>query len=166
MIDWSGSYLDEISTFDMYRILKARQDVFVVEQNCVYQDMDSIDQYAWHLCAWQKKSRESELEKAEKTLMAYLRVVFPGHKYAEPSIGRVLTTQEARGTGLGKQLLEKALLYIDQKYPHQHVRISAQSHLHQFYAAFGFVSVSEPYDEDGIPHVEMLRRAPGLVGQQ
>lgn len=151
MVEWSGSYFNEISTLDMYRILKARQDVFVVEQNCVYHDMDITDQYAWHLCAWQ---RESEIE---KTLLGYLRVVFPEHRYREPSIGRVLTIKQARGTGLGKELLKKALVYTDQKYPGQSIRISAQHHLNRFYSDFGFEAASEPYDEDGIPHIEMLR---------
>jgi ElaA protein len=93
-----------------------------------------------------------------KNIVAYLRVVLPGYKYKEPSMGRVLTIQQARNTGLGKQLIKEALINIEVVFPNQPIRISSQEYLIKFYNSFGFTVVSEPYDEDGISHIEMLKR--------
>jgi len=152
-IDWQWSLFDELSARDLYDILKIRQAVFVVEQDCAYQDVDDIDQYAWHLLGIQQSG-------TTKRLVAYLRLVYPAIKYPEPSIGRVLTVASVRGQGLGKALTREALAQAAREYPGQRVRISAQSHLSDFYKEFGFEIVSEPYDEDGIPHVEMLTTQP------
>ncbi len=150
-VEWQWSLFDELSTRDLYDILKIRQAVFVVEQNCAYQDLDDVDQHAWHLLGKQGT--------APKLLVAYLRLVYPDMNYPEPAIGRVLTLASKRGQGLGKALTKEALAQAARKYPGQPIRISAQLHLSNFYQEFGFEIVSEPYDEDGIPHIEMLRPA-------
>jgi len=152
-VEWKWSLFDELSARDLYAILKIRQAVFVVEQDCAYQDIDDIDQHAWHLLGKQQSG-------ATQRLVAYLRLVYPTIKYPEPSIGRVLTGASARGQGLGKAMTREALAQAAREYPGQPVRISAQSYLFEFYNEFGFEIVSEPYDEDGIPHVEMLTTQP------
>lgn len=149
MHEWSWKKFEELSLAELYEILKVRQEVFAVEQSCIYQDVDDLDKVSWHLFAKQKSDEDSG------KIYAYLRVVFPKYKYDEPSIGRVLTIVEARGKGMGKVLIDKALMYIEKELPNQAIRISAQKYLEGFYSGFGFKSVSEPYDEDGIPHIEM-----------
>ena len=150
MIKWQWSSFDELSLHALYEILKIRQAIFVVEQDCSYLDTDDLDQVAWHLIGWHEDANN-------KKMVAYLRVVFPGEKYPEPSIGRVLVLPESRKTGLGKKLTAEAIARIADEYPNTAIRISAQQHLQKFYAAFGFKAVSKPYLEDGIPHIEMLR---------
>ncbi len=149
-IRWHWSTFDQLTRDQLYEILRMRQEVFTVEQDCAYQDADGKDPFAWHLCGW---SGESE----SPALLAYLRMVFPGKKYAEPSIGRVLTAASTRGTGLGRELMRRAVENTEREYPHAPIRISAQQHLERFYGELGFERVSDPYDEDGIPHIEMLR---------
>jgi ElaA protein len=151
MIKWQWKLFKELSVDDLYAILKVRQEVFAIEQDCIYQDMDDLDKFAWHLIGTTKSSHKSP------EVVAYLRVVFPNHNYKEPSIGRLLTVKSVRGTGLGKELLRQALYKMSSDYPKQAIRISAQQHLIKFYYNFGFTQVSEPYDEDGIAHIEMLR---------
>jgi ElaA protein len=138
--------LNGMSAPQLHAVLAAREAVFIVEQKCAYQDADLLDQYSWHLTAW-----------AGDRVAAYLRVVDAGKKYAEVSIGRVLTAREHRGTGLGKSLMAEALRRIDAAEPVQAVRISAQAHLVNFYRGYNFRTVSDVYLEDEIPHVEMLR---------
>ncbi|WP_237058677.1 GNAT family N-acetyltransferase [Microbulbifer sediminum] len=152
MAEWQWSRLDDLDRQQLYEILRERQAVFTVEQDCPYQDADGRDWTAWHLCSWDSGVPQPRL-------LAYLRLVDPGHKYTEPSIGRVLTTESARGTGLGRELMRRAVALSDRVHNHAAIRISAQLHLADFYREFGFEQVSEPYDEDGIPHIEMLRQA-------
>lgn len=152
MLDWQWKRYDELTTTELYEILKARQAVFVVEQNCAYPDIDDLDQNAWHLMGWDSH------DPGTRTLRAYLRLVGPHNRYPEPSIGRVLTTGEVRNSGFGRESLRRAVEHAARHYPEQAIRISAQQHLAKLYAEFGFTTVSKPYDEDGIPHVEMLRR--------
>lgn len=147
MVQWQVKTFEELSTRDMYEILRVRQEVFVFEQNCPYQDVDGLDDVSWHL--YQK-------DEASDKILAYLRITFAGHKYDEVSIGRVLTTDAARGMGLGKSLIAEAMHFLAEQCPNQPVRISAQLYLQEFYEGFGFKVVSAPYDEDGIPHIEML----------
>ena len=135
---------------ELQRIHMARQQVFVVEQNCVYLDADEVDEASWHLAAWRA---------GDALPLAYARIVAPGVKYAEASIGRVITSAAARGTGLGRELVRRAVEQAEAIFPGCGIRISAQAHLVRFYAAFGFAPVGEEYLEDGIPHVEMLRPA-------
>ena len=150
-MNWQWSSFEELSRDNLYDVLKVRQAVFVVEQNCAYQDADDLDPVSWHLMGWRETT-------AGRELVAYLRVVFPGKKYPEPSIGRVLTTAPVRGTGVGKALTREAITRIALEYPQMSIRISAQRYLEKFYSEFGFETVSDPYKEDGIPHIEMLRK--------
>ena len=147
---WRCARLEELSPRDLQRIHEARQQVFVVEQRCAFQDADRSDEHAIHLSAW---SPEGELQ-------AYARIVDPGVKYAEPSIGRVLTAASSRGTGLGRELLRRAIAACEAAFPGRGIRISAQQRLERFYREAGFVGVGEPYLEDDLPHLEMLRPAP------
>ena len=127
----------------LYKILAMRQRVFVVEQNCAYLDADGVDHVSRHLWA----------EAADGAVRAYVRIVPAGIKFAELSIGRVITAPEARGTGLGKELMQRAIAASG----NVTIRIGAQAHLEKFYGELGFVRASDVYDEDGIPHIEMLR---------
>jgi ElaA protein len=152
MIAWDWGRLHELPPTDLYEALRARQDVFVLEQRCLYPDLDGYDLEAHHLLGW------TDVQ-GVRTLVAYLRCLAPGTKYAEASLGRVLTTQAARGTGAGRLLVQEGVRRLLALYPGQAIRIGAQAHLQAFYGEAGFCTVSEPYDEDGIPHVEMLRPA-------
>jgi len=145
---WRWCRFEALSVFELQAIYMARQQVFAVEQQCAYLDADGIDDMSWHLAAWSSDQRLP---------LAYARVVHPGVKYAEPSIGRVITTAPARGTGLGRELVRRAIEHASAAFPEHGIRISAQSRLEHFYAGFGFAIVGERYMEDGIPHTEMLR---------
>ncbi|MEP7296898.1 MAG: GNAT family N-acetyltransferase [Burkholderiales bacterium] len=147
-LTWRWCRFDELSVFELEAIYRARQEVFSIEQACAYLDADGFDQHSWHLTAWSPD---------QPTPLAYARVVHPGQKYAEPSIGRVITTARARGTGLGRELVRRAVDQCAAAYPGQGIRISAQTRLERFYVGFGFAPVGPPYMEDGIPHTEMLR---------
>ena len=150
MIEWEWKHFDGLTGAELYEILARRQDVFILEQTCLYPDMDGLDQQAWHLLGWQTGD-------SGRRLAAYLRCLAPGAKYAEMSLGRVLTTGFARGGGIGRQLLDQGIGHAERQFPGQRIRIGAQRHLERFYASFGFRTVSEPYDEDGIMHIDMLR---------
>ena len=149
-IDWRVCRFSELSPVELARIYRARQEVFAIEQQCIYLDADSLDEIAWHIAAW---SPEVALP------LAYARLVNPGGKYDEPSMGRVITTAPARGTGLGRELVRRVLEHSEQVFPGLGVRISAQERLARFYGEFGFATVGAAYLEDGIRHLEMLRRA-------
>lgn len=132
---------------ELNNIFMARQQVFSLEQECVYLDADGFDEHSHHLAAWAPGHRVP---------LAYARVVEPGLKYAEPSIGRVITTAAARGSGLGRELMRRAVAHCEHAYPGLGIRISAQTRLEAFYSEQGFVAMGVPYMEDGIPHTEML----------
>lgn len=140
---WHEKAFDELSVGELYAILALRGRVFVVEQNCPYLDPDGADLVSRHVWATNEAG----------DIVAYLRVVPEGVKFAEVSIGRVITAPEARGTGLGKELMRRGIAAVGVA----PIRIGAQAHLEKFYGELGFTRASEPYDEDGIPHVEMLR---------
>lgn len=125
----------------------ARQQVFCLEQNCAYLDADGYDESAWHLAAWSP---------AHQAPLAYARILPPGAKYPEPSIGRVVTTAPVRGTGMGRELVARAIALSRTLHRGHGIRISAQSRLERFYETFGFVIASDRYMEDGIPHTEMV----------
>ncbi|WP_224788752.1 GNAT family N-acetyltransferase [Pandoraea terrae] len=144
---------DELEPALLYRVLEARSAVFVVEQDCVYQDIDGRDLQCLHLIA-QARDAQGELR-----IVAYLRLLPPGLAYEEASLGRVLSTAPYRGTGIGRELIARALSEIEAHWPGAAVRISAQAYLERFYGAYGFVTQFGPYDEDGIPHLDMLRAA-------
>lgn len=149
MLQWSFKAFSDLTAFELYEILKARQAVFVVEQRCAYLDADDCDQMSHHLVGRSDAG----------LLLAYCRIVPPSVKYAEPSIGRVITTAHGRGKGYGKLLMAEAISRLRSLYPNSPIRIGAQLYLERFYAAFGFARCSAPYDEDGIAHIEMLLRA-------
>ena len=146
-LTWRACRFEQLSVFDLDAIYRSRQQVFSIEQQCVYLDADGFDADSLHLAAWSP---------AHKLPLAYARVVRPGLKYTEPSIGRVIITVPARGTGLGRELVRLAIALSQQAHPGQGIRISAQTRLTAFYAAAGFAAVGEPYMEDGIQHTEML----------
>lgn len=148
---WRCARFEDLDAAEMHDILQARAAVFVVEQKCVFLDVDGADPQCWHLAG-----RAGE----GGALLAYCRLAPPGVKYAEPSIGRVLTTGAARGIGAGRVLMLEALARAGALWPGHAIRIGAQQHLGGFYGGFGFAQSSEPYDEDGIMHIEMLRAAP------
>jgi ElaA protein len=145
---WIWSRFADLGVDNLYDALALRCRVFVLEQG-PYLDPDGIDRQSWHLLGRDEAG----------VLQAYLRVVDPGVKYAEPSLGRVITSAETRGTGLGRRLVAEGVARCVLAWPGQGIRISAQAHLARFYGEFGFASVGEPYLEDNIPHVEMARPA-------
>ena len=145
MINWTYQHYNELTTANLYRLLELRSKVFVVEQNCVYQDLDYKDQKSWHLMGWHNDQ-----------LVAYVRIIPPGISYDEASIGRVITHPEYRRTGLGKELMQLAIKKTCEQFDVTSIRIGAQCYLIRFYEALRFAICSEEYLEDGIPHVEMM----------
>jgi ElaA protein len=150
---WRWARFDDLGVHDLYDALALRCRVFILEQ-APYQDPDGIDPSAWHLLGRSGESGE---------LVAYLRVVDPGAKYPQPSIGRVIAARAWRGTGVGRLLMSEGIARCEAAWPGQAICISAQAHLQRFYGSLGFEAVSDPYLEDGIPHIEMLRPAPLVV---
>ena len=151
-VHWHWSRFHALSLDDLYDALALRSAVFSVEQACAYLDPDGVDRHSSHLLGRDQSG----------VLQAYLRVVDPGVKYVEPSIGRVITCKQARGTGLGRRLFAEGVSRCTRAWPGHGIRISAQSHLDRFYGSFGFEPVGEIYLEDNIPHLEMLRPADGV----
>ncbi|WP_027382988.1 GNAT family N-acetyltransferase [Epilithonimonas caeni] len=145
-VDWKIKTFSELTTTELYEIIKARVNVFVVEQDCPYPDLDDYDQKAIHL--WAEDNGE---------VLAYCRIFDKGIKYPEASIGRVITTEKGRGKGLGKQLIAYAIDIIENRLRTSEVRISAQDYLLKFYSGFGFQETAKKYLEDNIPHTEMFR---------
>ena len=138
--------MHELTASELYIILKLRSEVFVVEQNCVYLDADGKDAGAYHLCGWLNN----------EVLVAYARLLAPGVSYNEASIGRVVTSPAHRKDGHGKILMQKAIDHTMDLFNISAIKIGAQQYLIKFYNSVGFSVTSEPYLEDGIPHVEML----------
>lgn len=148
MVTFDFLPFDRLTPRQVHDVLQLRQRVFVVEQRCAYLDADGADPKCWHALGVQ-----------DGVLVATARLVPPGLKFVEPAIGRVVTAPEVRRSGVGRQLMVEALAQVRRLWPGQPVRIGAQRYLERFYGSLGFVPVGEPYDEDGIPHVEMLREA-------
>lgn len=150
MTEWQWRTFAALSTAELYDVLAARQQVFVLEQRCFYNDFDGLDPQAHHLLGWR-------VIDGQRQLAAYLRCLAPGVKYAEMSLGRVLTAKAARGLGVGRELIAQGIAHAEREYPGHRIRIGAQHYLERFYASFGFQTVTPVYDEDGIAHVDMLR---------
>ncbi|MDY7232418.1 GNAT family N-acetyltransferase [Hyalangium rubrum] len=150
MLHWQWKKFQELTVDELYGVLALRSQVFVVEQKSIYLDADGYDRGSYHLLG-------QSTEAPEPSVAAYLRVLPPGLKYAEASLGRVVTASSVRRYGYGKVLLEKGISFIEANYPNTPIRIGAQHYLKRFYEGFGFRQVSDVYDEDGIPHIEMLR---------
>ena len=140
------SRMESMTALELYEVIKARESVFVVEQQCAYQDADGADPRSWHLCVL-----------LDGELAAYARVVEPGVKYEEPSIGRVITLKEFRNLKIGRALVAEAITFTESNFQGQGIRIGAQAHLQNFYSSLGFQPVGDTYDEDGIPHIEMFK---------
>ena len=144
-------------------MLEARNAVFVVEQNCVYHDVDGLDKDAWHLFAYAGEAQPNASgassappDRAQASALAgYLRVLLPDATDADIRIGRVLTSSNFRRIGLGSAMLEQALKHIVAQWPTVAIKLHAQAHLQMFYGAFGFEPISDVHDDDGIPHIWM-----------
>ena len=149
-VTWQWSRFEDLEPAHLYEIVRLREGVFIVEQNCVYLDADGRDPAAWHLLGWLGKN-------GARRLAAYARVFPPGVRYPEGSVGRVITAPEVRRTGLGRILMKEALIRLETLAPGQPIRIAAQRYLENFYSSFGFTTASAPYEEDGIIHVDMVR---------
>lgn len=145
---WQTAGFQALGNEELYKLLSLRQEVFVLEQQCFYRDLDDFDQQAAHILCWQ-----------DTQLMAYQRCLAPGSSYKESSIGRIVVAPAARGTGLGKDLVERGIAHNLQHWPQSNIRINAQLHLEGFYTDLGFATQGEAYDEDGIMHVQMLYKA-------
>jgi ElaA protein len=179
MLSWRFAPFDKLTPREVHDLFQARVGVFVLEQNCAFQDVDGADPQCWHLMGYSPPpSAEGGATSASAFLgegramspsplgegrggglVAYCRIVPPGVKFPEPSIGRVLTTAGARRTGAGRALMREAVARIEALWPDKPIRIGAQRYLERFYGEFGFAKASEPYDEDGIVHIEMVRSA-------
>ena len=144
-IHWRCLRFNDLKLSELYDLLALRQEVFVLEQTCFYQDIDGLDQDALHVVGWQDG------------LVAYTRILKPGVRFQEVAFGRVLTKHAVRGTGVGRELITKTIAFIENEFSTPVIRISAQHYLEKMYRNFGFSTVSEPYLEDGIPHIEMLK---------
>ena len=146
---WEIRKFSDLDVATLYAVLKIRQEVFVVEQNCPYLDADGLDQIAHHIVA------RSDTGK----VLAYARVFLPTAEQPFSRIGRVLSAGAKRGSGLGKQLMQRSLDYVLKEAPNTPVRLSAQCYLKEFYTGFGFTEIGDEYLEDDIPHIDMERAA-------
>ena len=143
---WTCLRFEELSVRQLYDVLALRSEVFVVEQNCVFQDIDGLDPQTWHL-----------LGEDGGKLAAYTRLIPPGVKAPDALIGRVVTAPAARGGGTGRLLMTEAVAQCERLWPGQAITLHAQAHLERFYGSFGFEPAGAQYLEDGIPHIEMRK---------
>ena len=144
-LTWKLKKFDELTVTELYAIMQLRNEVFVIEQNCVYQDADDKDQLCQHFCGWD----------ADK-LVAYTRIIPPGISYAQASIGRVVTSPAYRAGGAGRQLMKESISLTFSQFNCTQIKIGAQVYLTKFYQSLGFVPSSIEYLEDGIAHIEMI----------
>lgn len=145
IMNWTYKQFSELTGYEVYEILKLRVAVFVVEQECPYHEIDGHDYDSTHVSYIDTKG-----------IAAYTRLLPKGVKYDEPSIGRVIVREDLRGTGLANRLMEHAMHYIIEEWSPEKIRLQAQTHLVDFYGRHGFEVISNPYLEDGIPHVDMF----------
>ncbi|GIZ51974.1 GNAT family N-acetyltransferase [Noviherbaspirillum aridicola] len=150
MLDWTWLPFHALTPEQLYDAMMLRQRVFVIEQRCLYPDADGLDPACRHGLAYSPSG----------TLHAYARILQPGVRHPEPSIGRVVVVPELRGRGLGRDLMQAAMREAMRLFPGQPLRISAQAHLRDFYRQFGFEPSGPVYDDAGIPHVDMFSRGP------
>jgi ElaA protein len=147
-ITWYHKHFKALNTSELYQILQLRNEVFIVEQNCPFQDLDDKDFKSYHLMGFDTESQK---------VIAYTRIVPAGESYEEASIGRVVTSPLARNAGIGKELMKKSINLLEELYGGVSIRIGAQLYLKKFYESFGFQQVDEIYLEDGIEHILMIR---------
>ena len=145
-MNWTCLRFQQLGVDDLYDALALRAAVFVVEQGCIFQDADGADRAGSHLLG----------RDAAGVLQAYLRIVDPGVKFTEPSLGRVITSPASRGSGLGHRLVDEGIAHCESAWPGRAIRIGAQARLEAFYAEHGFAREGGDYIEDGIPHCEMV----------
>jgi ElaA protein len=145
-LKWTLKSFDELSVGELYDVLAARIRVFVVEQDCPYQEADELDKVSLHMIVTDDQGR----------VAAYIRLIPPGKAYAEAAIGRVIVAEEFRGIQLGREIMERGKQEIATRWPGASIRIGAQIYLNKFYASLGFENQGDEYLEDGIPHIEML----------
>ena len=148
MVNWTIKRFDELTLDELYNILQLRNEVFIVEQNCVYKDLDGKDRSAWHLMAVE-----------DGKLVAYTRILPPGVSYNDPAIGRVVTSSLKRRSGLGRELMKRSIEACRIFFGKTSITLSAQVYLQSFYESFGFMPVGEEYLDDGIPHIKMSRNS-------
>ena len=150
-IDWDIKSFKGLGTDELYGLLKLRVDVFVVEQNCPYPEIDDKDRHpeTLHLFG---KNKDGEI-------LAYLRILPPGLLFKQVCIGRVVVKKNSRGQGISNVMVKKALEQINRTWPRENIQIGAQVYLKDFYESFGFEAVSKSYLEDGIPHIDMIRKS-------
>lgn len=148
-VGWQCLEFQKLNVNILYQLLKLRGDVFVVEQQCPYADLDGLDTQPGtrHLLGWESGSGD---------LVAYLRILHPGLVFPEVGLGRFVVAGGCRGKGLGHRMLDQAFYRVRQLWPGENIRISAQVYLKKFYASHGFITISQNYVEDGIPHVDMF----------
>lgn len=142
---WQTKVFDELDASQLYAALRLRQEVFAVEQDCLYLDLDNLDQVATHMLAW-----------ANGQLLGYQRCLPPGTSYAESAIGRIVVAAPARGRQLGRELVQRGIRHNRERWPGRGIRINAQSYLRDFYQGLGFVADGDEYGLDGIPHIQMV----------
>jgi len=146
-VDWELKRFDQLSLTELYQILKSRVDIFVVEQECPYPEIDGIDPDCLHL-----------FKKDQNQIVAYARLVPKGILDPDPMIGRIIVGNEYRKLGYGRALLNQAISVITDQWHEKEIKLQGQVYLRDFYRSLGFKEVSEPYLEDGIPHVDMIRK--------
>lgn len=144
-LDWNMKNFQELTNDELYSIMKARVDVFVVEQECPYEELDNYDQEASHCFL-----------KIDGRIAAYVRILPKNTKYEEVSIGRVLVVKNFRGNGYAKLIMKKAMNYAENQWQENKIKIQAQKYLHTFYSSLGFNQVSDVYLDDNIPHIDMI----------
>lgn len=144
-LTYSYKSFNDLSLRELYAILQLRSEVFVVEQNCVFLDADDKDQVSYHVMVWQNE-----------LLAGYTRLVPAGVAYAEPSIGRVVTSPKMRKSGIGRTLMQFSIQTIHELYGKTTIMIGAQLYLRKFYESLGFIQCSDVYLEDGIDHIKMF----------
>ncbi|WP_188456103.1 GNAT family N-acetyltransferase [Virgibacillus oceani] len=144
-MNWYIKSFQEFSADELYQIIKARVDVFVVEQACPYYELDNHDQRSIHYYL-----------KVDNEIAAYVRIVPKESKYPEVSIGRVLVSEKFRGQGYAKEIMQRAIEYIFEEWNENKIKIQAQEYLKKFYSSFGFRQISDSYLEDNIPHIDMI----------
>lgn len=145
MYDWDLKVFQKLTAMQVYQILMLRQNIFVMEQNCLYGDIDGCDPDALH-----------QLLTVEGELIGYCRLFAPGVVDAAIVVGRVMISEKMRHQGLATQLMEKVIQFALSEWPGVNLIVSAQSHLQKFYERLGFNVISSPYDEDGIEHIKMM----------
>ncbi len=147
MISWTIKRFEELNLDELYALLQLRNEVFIVEQNCVYEDLDGKDRSAWHLIAVE-----------DDKLVAYTRILPPGVSYSDPAIGRVVTSSSKRRSGLGRELMKRSIEACEKLFGKISISLSAQVYLQSFYESLDFIVVGEEYLDDGIPHIKMSRK--------